>query len=66
MQFKKSLICGAVLMTFTAASNAAYEMPSLPSNFDETLQQTDETNQHTDIIDLEKGNVGIFKTMENG
>ena len=66
MQFKKSLICGAVLMTFTAASNAAYEMPSLPSNFDETLQQTDETNQHTDIIDLEKGKVGIVKPMENG
>ena len=66
MQFKKSLICGAVLMTFTAASNAAYEMPSLPSNFDETLQQTDETNQHTGYIDYAEGKTGIVKPMVDG
>lgn len=65
MQIQETLISGAVLAAFASVSFAASQIPDLPQKFDQTVEQTDNTNQNSGLASFDEGKVGIVKPMQN-
>ena len=60
MNLKKTVIASAVLLA--TGSVFAYEMPELPTKFDNEVVQTNDTNQNSGLTDFD--GVGIVKPMQ--